>query len=650
VGDVSNPVGREQMLSCQKTTSVIIKLIPLGCILISLIFSSCVKKGEKWKIYSNIGDAYSIEVFSDFVWIGTSGGLVSWDDREKAYNKFTTLDGLGSHQNSFICKDAFGNLWIGSQHAITKYDGKTFMAYNSEEIFAESWQDYKGKERGRQIFFRVAGNAKDGNLWFMAGQGISTYNGQRWIHRDLSSFLPEERGYIYLDTKERIWALINGHGIYVIDSNKKTFYSKEDGLPDNDPRIFFEDRKGHIWISSTSKGLCRFDGFKWESYHPSTNLSDYRGYPLFEDKQGDIYFGTDKGFCRFDGTDWTSFEGVSDFWIYNFAEDEEGRLWAATDKGVCWWNGEKWIFLDYRSEEYLTDNWVITGAIDKEGKLWFGTGAGVTVYDGSEWHKYPLLKTRVNDILPLDNGEVWIAMQGGIGKFHDGEWKIYSTKFAQERGIVSDLKWELYVVEGGLEHPYAMSIAQDLKENIWVGTYGGLSRFDGEKWKHYTTEDGLPGNRVNSLAVDSEGAIWIGTEGGISVYDGTTWKNFTPKNCPLNGGASKLIFDRNGTLWFSCWGMGIGSFDGKDWKFTAVENGLPDNFIYSITPDNEGRIWVATENGGACVFKDNDWRYFSPKDGLPAFYVRKILVDKKGDIWFTSSGGISRLEGFEFHD
>jgi ligand-binding sensor domain-containing protein len=47
---------------------------------------------------------------------------------------------------------------------------------------------------------------------------------------------------------------------------------------------------------------------------------------------------------------------------------------------------------------------------------------------------------------------------------------------------------------------------------LWFGTYGQVSRFDGETWAAFTTYD------VQSITVGSDGTLWFGTSGGVSRY------------------------------------------------------------------------------------------------------------------------------------
>src|SRR3954469_2606088 len=71
-------------------------------------------------------------------------------------------------------------------------------------------------------------------------------------------------------------------------------------------------------------------------------------------------------------------------------------------------------------------------------------------------------------------------------------------------------------VDDGLIQSQATCMAQDKTGNLWVGTLGGLSRYDGRNFTNYTVRNGLPGNIVWSVAVDTQGNIWTGGQNAIA--------------------------------------------------------------------------------------------------------------------------------------
>lgn len=95
---------------------------------------------------------------------------------------------------------------------------------------------------------------------------------------------------------------------------------------------------------------------------------------------------------------------------------------------------------------------------------------------------------------------------------------LCSVVFAQRYSFVP------FSTAEGLPQSQVKCISQDSTGFIWVGTLGGLSKFDGQKFQNFSTEDGLFNNRVTEISFLGD-KIYIGHDGGVSVSkDGQTFK------------------------------------------------------------------------------------------------------------------------------
>jgi sensor histidine kinase YesM len=69
-----------------------------------------------------------------------------------------------------------------------------------------------------------------------------------------------------------------------------------------------------------------------------------------------------------------------------------------------------------------------------------------------------------------------------------------------------------YTVKDGLPSSTVYATVQDSKGFIWIGTEGGLVRFDGAQFKVFTTQEGLPDNEVLGLFFDERtDRLWVTT-------------------------------------------------------------------------------------------------------------------------------------------
>ncbi|HVW63296.1 MAG TPA: two-component regulator propeller domain-containing protein, partial [Puia sp.] len=73
-----------------------------------------------------------------------------------------------------------------------------------------------------------------------------------------------------------------------------------------------------------------------------------------------------------------------------------------------------------------------------------------------------------------------------------------------------DYSYMRYDVNDGLAGSNVYCITQDKEGFLWMGTEGGLSRFDGVHFTNFTLEDGLPDIEVLQIMADSRERIWMG--------------------------------------------------------------------------------------------------------------------------------------------
>lgn len=116
----------------------------------------------------------------------------------------------------------------------------------------------------------------------------------------------------------------------------------------------------------------------------------------------------------------------------------------------------------------------------------------------------------------------------------------------------------------------------------------------------WTIQDGLPQISVNAIAQDRDGYLWVGTQGGLARFDGVRFTTFTPESTPELPGiwVRSLLVDRAGRLWIGTY-KGLTQFD--DGRFTRFllpgmdeRQGLD---VYALAQDAQGQVWCATSAG-----------------------------------------------------
>jgi ligand-binding sensor domain-containing protein len=79
------------------------------------------------------------------------------------------------------------------------------------------------------------------------------------------------------------------------------------------------------------------------------------------------------------------------------------------------------------------------------------------------------------------------------------------------------LKWS---TNEGLAQSQVRCVYQDKLGYLWIGTLGGVSRFNGINFQNYSRRDGLISNQINTIADIGDSLLVFGAIGGITTYDG----------------------------------------------------------------------------------------------------------------------------------
>lgn len=67
------------------------------------------------------------------------------------------------------------------------------------------------------------------------------------------------------------------------------------------------------------------------------------------------------------------------------------------------------------------------------------------------------------------------------------------------------LPFKLYTPHDGLPQSQIVSMFQDSRGYIWVGTKGGLAYFDGVRFHAFGAKEGLPNLHISSIQEDKTG-------------------------------------------------------------------------------------------------------------------------------------------------
>ncbi|MFH1197237.1 MAG: two-component regulator propeller domain-containing protein [bacterium] len=162
---------------------------------------------------------------------------------------------------------------------------------------------------------------------------------------------------------------------------------------------------------------------------------------------------------------------------------------------------------------------------------------------------------------------------------------------------------------------------------------------DGYSIKTWLTEDGLPQNAVMSITQDSKGYLWIGTQNGAVKFDGTKFNsaNLQRKFPTLTRYVTEVYEDRKRNIWISTSGGGIVLLEKSKETLFTTDDGLYSNYCGNILHDSKDRVWIKTLGGLNYFFKGKIYRA-SEKNNSPLIMTPEF-EDSEGRVWFIDSNG-----------
>ncbi|MCB1685019.1 MAG: PAS domain-containing protein, partial [Pseudomonadales bacterium] len=218
------------------------------------------------------------------------------------------------------------------------------------------------------------------------------------------------------------------------------------------------------------------------------------------------------------------------------------------------------------------------------------------------------------------------------------------------------VRFHRYSVDQGLPQSVVQAIAQDTRGFIWLGTQGGLSRYDGHEFVNYFLEpddaNSISNDWIPVLHADDQGMVWIGTQRGLNRLDtktGAITRYYSDPADPqsLSGNHIRAIEpDARGWLWIGDDTGGITRMDLDSGTFERVtDGGLANQRVRDLFLDAGGFLWIGTNGGGLLRLDPLNSRVRQIDLEGSDDRVHAIAADARGDIWVGSSeAGLYRLD------
>ncbi|MBN1789979.1 MAG: response regulator [Bacteroidales bacterium] len=403
--------------------------------------------------------------------------------------------------------------------------------------------------------------------------------------------------------------------------------STKDGLSHSSVNYMLQDHNGFMWFA-TYNGLNKYDGKAFKVYQKND-----------QDK--------------------TSISSNDIFFIY---EDTSGNIWIVNSvTGLDRFDPITETFENYRHNpddpESISSNELFQVTQDSNGNVWVCAGDALNLYvppakndhRPGRFEKFRLQGSTASITYAFEESkEDLLLFSDYLYSFNHKERKITNTGIRLENTLVT-------------------SVVKDMHGDLLLGTvlHGVLKLEYDEATRSYKRVDPgkinvAPGKR-SRLFMDHNKHIWIGTEGGLFRYQPETdmLEHFLPDDLDDKSISDNTIYslyeDNTGVIWIGTFSKGVDKYDFYRKQFLHFKkipyrtNSLSGNVVSSIHGLEPNEVWVGLDVGGGInrilfsgaqepkiIHYQND-----PLDQgtIGGNSILCLLQRKNGEVWAGIGGG-----------
>ena len=502
------------------------------------------KKDEFYRIFNKDSDLSSqfirslAEDENQNIWVATNNGIDKIDIKNnKNIISFKTGHGkfdISENDIYVVRYDPKGYIWAGALK-----EGLNRIDINTNEV-----KQYKNDDRDEKS---LPGNyVKDilrdssGNLWVGTDNGLAKYNEQTENFAtyknkiyDKTSLVNDEVFSIQEDESGLIWVGTYA-GISMFDPNTNIEHYKKDpfdenSISDNSIHGIYEDKDGLLWVGTNSKGVNVINRKNYNVKHLNKTSKDY---PISDDNINDvvgidnkIFIATKNGLNEVDKdlktiNIYNTEDGICNNNITALFADSKKNVWIGTANGISVLNtntNEIIDITDILTNHNIEDQYIKVIYEDSKGNYWVGCfidGGLVKIdpnkrtienYRNKKEDKTSISSNNIRSIVEDKNGNIYIGTSYGLNKLNE-----------------SNNTFERYLEKDGLSNNTVYGLLVDDNNNLWASTNLGISKLDTNTmtFETFNIIDGFQGNEFNGRAYykNKSGELFFGGINGLNIF------------------------------------------------------------------------------------------------------------------------------------
>jgi ligand-binding sensor domain-containing protein/serine phosphatase RsbU (regulator of sigma subunit) len=475
------------------------------------------------------------------LWIGTSSGLLLFDTQQRVFRELVSNNSQGLLSDNYVktlFMDQDNFIWIGTKNGLNRVDPVDFAFI----------QYYPGGSQARMPANDIAdiASAEKGAFVIASGTGITKFNNTSSLFTQVYTSSELKIESVAVDSTGIIWGGTSNGILKIRESplSVQNYTMSSSGIIMDNSSII-----------AVAQGLQNnfFIGF------------DRNGYSIVDSK-------------TMKRTHFNTLDGSN---VVNFYPFRQGEFLVLSEHGI-----------------------EVVSAANAERK------SLASLYPFLD--KLLMEKESFTCLFYNGDNELWLGTSTGIQHIKlDSAYHVSKHKFEYQNQ-------QLYI-------GYVHSLVQDPIRNVWIGTESGLLYYNPAKgnFNKYTPYDislmNTEHKAVFTIVPEKSDVFWLGTSGGIFRFDAAS-REFTSLDVTkvINSSIRVLALDAFSNLWFS---TEAGLFHylkaSNILKIYDQKEGLLNETYTAITASSDGKMYLAGPMGLSIV---------KATETIPVAAVRKVVI------------------------
>lgn len=591
--------------------------------------------GENGLISNNVTSA--IQSSEGFIWITTYNGIMRFDGQRIIVYDRGVLPFLATDAFYQVYEDKHGVLWFASQ-------GSGIVLYKDKKFELLEVRGEKMPKSVRSILIE-----DDGSVWIGSNnEGLfkMTKDGElkRLDHAVLNTLTIFD---IAKDRRGKVWIATDGDGLFSFNGTHLEHFDQLDGLLSNNVNTLAVSKGDTLYVG-TADGLQTICNGRLRTINFLKNIPIN---DIYIDKENRKWFATENGLARISTNNvieelTSRRKGFAYTRLNSISRDREGSIWISSGRDGLLQMRETGI-ININQEQGLSNNRINIIVEESDKKIYIGSDAGtVDCYTNGEISniafKTDLKEAPIRDICQGIDGTLWIASYRGVLRIQGKSEKLLGEK-------------------EGLNAIDMRRILRDKNNDLWFASRsGGIFKYSqkhNKVIKRYKKDEGLESNYILSLEENSKGDVYIGTHsGGLTIVknDGSVVTHHITEN-----DAGVLIFnihlDKDDNVWVVS-NLGLYRFDNGMFKKIKLEVINKGETYFDWLEDKEQNAWITTNLGVLKIEHTDLKKFFDGKDSVvhTKLYdnhdgmknkectgATRSLASSNGELWIPTLGGIA---------